>query len=43
MITAYANESLRRQAGSISIHRILDKPVETTDVRAAALEALGGT
>jgi CheY-like chemotaxis protein len=43
MVTAYANESLRRQAGSISIRRILDKPVETTDVRAAALEALGGT
>jgi CheY-like chemotaxis protein len=43
MVTAYANESLRRQAGSISIRRILDKPVETTDVRAAALEALSGT
>lgn len=41
MITAYSNDDLREQAARASIQHILDKPVKLTEVRSAAMEALG--
>ncbi len=40
MITAYGNEMVQAQAKEISVHCILDKPVELAAIRAAAMEAL---
>jgi CheY-like chemotaxis protein/anti-sigma regulatory factor (Ser/Thr protein kinase) len=40
MMTAYGGEELNEQAANISIQRILDKPVEFSEVRRVASEAL---
>jgi CheY-like chemotaxis protein len=43
MITAYGDDGLRERAVQIPIQSILDKPVNLTDVRTAALAALNGS
>ncbi len=42
MITAYSDDYLNKQAADISIRRVLDKPVEFSEIRRAASEALSG-
>jgi CheY-like chemotaxis protein len=41
VITAYGDDELREQAARVSIRRVLDKPVDFTELRAVVLEALG--
>jgi len=43
LVTAYADDALREQAGRLSVARILDKPVSLAVIRAAALDALNQT
>ena len=40
MLTAYANDTLRKQAATVSIQRVLDKPVKLKEIRRIASEAL---
>ncbi len=42
MITAYGDDGVRERAARVPIQAILDKPVDLTDVRMAALEVLDG-
>jgi CheY-like chemotaxis protein/two-component sensor histidine kinase len=41
MVTAYGDESLRREAAGISIERVLDKPIKLDEIRGAASAVLG--
>jgi CheY-like chemotaxis protein/anti-sigma regulatory factor (Ser/Thr protein kinase) len=41
MVTAYGDETLRREAASVSIERILDKPVKLDEIRGVASAVLG--
>ena len=41
MITAYADDELRRSAARIAIEEVLDKPVKLTEIRSLASKALG--
>lgn len=41
MITAYADDALRRSAARAAVQRVLDKPVKLQVIRALASEALG--
>jgi CheY-like chemotaxis protein len=40
LITAFGNEQVRQAAERLSVAFVLDKPVETSQVRTAALDAL---
>jgi CheY-like chemotaxis protein len=41
VVTAYGNDELREQAARASVWRVLDKPVNFTELHAVVLEALG--
>jgi two-component system CheB/CheR fusion protein len=42
MVTAYGDETLRQEAASISIERVMDKPIKLAEIRGAASAVLGG-
>ena len=41
MVTAYGNETLRRQAAEASISRVLEKPIALAEIRSVAMRELG--
>jgi len=42
MLTAFCDDTMRERARSVSIHCVLDKPMDLADTRAAILKALDG-